>query len=71
MRYNTPSINIQSIGYNASSGTTSSFVSCWSCKKMNDYGMDYCEKCGESLKGGEYDAMDEMNEYFSGSNLMA
>jgi len=42
-----PAINISSITTNFS--TNDKKIGCMSCYWMNDFGMDYCEKCGESL----------------------
>ena len=29
---------------------TDQYVSCAACNKLNDYGMTFCEKCGEALE---------------------
>lgn len=43
-----PAINITSIGVGFD--TNGKTVGCWDCQTLNDYGQDFCIKCGESLK---------------------
>ncbi len=37
------------LGLDFGGSTTDKKVGCLGCGFMNDFGMDYCDKCGESL----------------------
>jgi hypothetical protein len=39
------------VGVSAGTGDAGGIVYCDSCHHKNDYGMSFCEKCGEELDG--------------------
>ncbi len=47
-------------------GTTTTFVKCNGCHKMNDFGQDYCDACGEPMNEM---ADSVMENYFTAGNM--
>lgn len=46
----TPSVSSGAAGADLATVSEGSKVMCDYCNNINDYGMDFCEKCGESLE---------------------